>query len=226
MNVLCIAAHPDDEVLGCGGTLIEYYQQKHNVYIAVLGEGISSRFEKREQADSQLINNLHDNCIAAAEIIGAKDLFHFDFPDNRFDTMPLLDIIKPIEKLIKELQPQVVYTHHSGDLNIDHVLTCRAALTACRPLKDSPVKEIYAFEIPSATDWSFQCFNSSFRPNTYKNISYAIDLKISALNCYKSETCNFPHPRSIEAVRANALRWGSIIGVNYAEAFELLFSRM
>jgi len=225
MRYLVVAAHPDDEVLGCGGTIARLTGEKHDVYVAILGEGITSRYDQREQADQGIIKKLHARSRQVSKLLGVKELCLYDFPDNRFDTVPLLDIIKTVEKLINRLQPKIVYTHHSGDLNIDHVLTCRATLTACRPLKDSPVKEIYAFEIPSATDWSFQCFNSSFRPNTYKNISDTIDLKISALNCYKSEACDFPHPRSIEAVRANALRWGSLVGVNYAEAFELLFSR-
>lgn len=224
MNVLVIAAHPDDEVLGCGGTIARLTQEGQNVYTAILGEGITSRYEKREKADRTQVEALHARCRKAAEILGAKDLFIYELPDNRFDTVPLLDVIKIVEKLIHRLQPQVIYTHHNGDLNIDHAVVHRAVLTATRPVQGSPVRELYAFEVPSSTEWGFQRLEAVFRPNVFVDIHNTLDLKIKALSIYESEVRPFPHPRSPEAIRAIARRWGSVVGGEAAEAFELIRS--
>ena len=121
MTVLVIAAHPDDEVLGCGGTIARLAQDGHDVCIAILGEGITSRYEQREQADQTTVEALHARSWQVAELLGARDLFLYSLPDNRFDTVPLLDVIKIVEELVECLQPQIIYTHHGGDLNIDHV---------------------------------------------------------------------------------------------------------
>jgi len=144
-------------------------------------------------------------------------------PDNRFDTVPLLDVIKIVEDLIVRLQPEVIYTHYRGDLNIDHVITHRAVLTATRPQTSQPVKEIYAFEVPSSTEWSFDQF-SPFQPNVFVDISATLKLKQEAMALYESEARPFPHPRSSEALRAIAQRWGSVVGFGSAEAFELVRS--
>jgi LmbE family N-acetylglucosaminyl deacetylase len=129
-----------------------------------------------------------------------------------------------VEEDIKEIKPEIIYTHHSGDLNIDHRITFRAVLTAVRPAVASTVRELYAFEIPSSTDWAFGSFEPVFRPNTFVDISGELETKLEALSGYSSEVRNFPHPRSLEAVRAKAKSWGSIIGCEAGEAFELIFS--
>jgi LmbE family N-acetylglucosaminyl deacetylase len=224
MNILVVAAHPDDEVLGCGGTIARLTQEGHDVYIAILGEGITSRYEKREEADQTLVKELQGRCKKAAELLGAKDLFLYDLPDNRFDTVPLLDVIKIIEGLIERLQPQVIFTHHGGDLNIDHVIVHRAALTATRPVGDQPVREIYAFEVPSSTEWSFQQFDPTFHPNVFVDISKTVNVKIKALSCYNTEVRAFPHPRSPEAICAISRRWGTVVGREAVEAFEMIRS--
>ena len=148
MKILVIVAHPDDEVLGCGGTIARLTGEEHDVYLAILGEGITSRYDKREQANQRIIKELQDRSRQVSKLLGVKELCLYDFPDNRFDTVPLLNIIKIVEKLINRFQPQTVYTHHGGDLNIDHVITNRAVITATRPVGNCPVKEIYAFEVP------------------------------------------------------------------------------
>ena len=224
MSVLVIAAHPDDEVLGCGGTIARLTQEGHDVYITILGEGITSRYEKREEADQALVKELQGRCQKATELLGAKDLFLYDLPDNRFDTVPLLDVIKIVEELIERLRPQVVYTHHGGDLNIDHVIVHRAVLTATRPVRDKPVREIYAFEVPSSTEWGFQQFEPGFRPNVFVDISKTINIKVKALSCYDTEVRAFPHPRSPEAICAISRRWGTVIGREAVEAFEMIRS--
>jgi LmbE family N-acetylglucosaminyl deacetylase len=219
-----MAAHPDDEVLGCGGTIARLAQEGHDVYIAILGEGVTSRYQQREQADQALVEALRARSRQVAELLGARDLFLYNLPDNRFDTVALLDVIKIVEELVERLQPQVIYTHHSGDLNVDHVIVHRAVLTATRPVASCPVKEIYAFEVPSSTEWAFGQFQLAFRPNVFVDISATLETKVEALALYESEARPFPHPRSPKALRALARRWGSVVGVEAAEAFELIRS--
>src|SRR6266545_6568069 len=138
-TTLVLAAHPDDEVLGCGGTIARLARENHHVFIAILGEGITSRYAQHNQADTGKLAELQGRSRKVAELLGAKDLFMFGLPDNRFDTVPMLDVVKLIEGLIQRLQPQVVYTQHGGDLNVDHVVTFRATLTATRPMAGCPV---------------------------------------------------------------------------------------
>jgi len=223
-RTLVIAAHPDDEVLGCGGTIARLSKEGHEVYVAILGEGITSRYVKRDQADRGLIRDLQDRSQQVSKLLGVKELFLNDLPDNRFDTVPLLDVVKIIEELIDRLQPQAVYTHHRGDLNIDHAITFQATLTATRPIKGCPVREIRTYEIPSSTEWTFGQIHRPFQPNLFVDISKTLDTKIECMKIYESEIRTFPHPRSPEALRAIAQRWGSVVGVESAEAFELIRS--
>lgn len=221
-RVLVIAAHPDDEVLGCGGTMARLAKETHDVFIAILGEGITSRYAQREQADPEKIKELHGRSRRVAELVGAKDLFMYSLPDNRFDTVPMLDVVKIIEELVGKLKPQVVYTQHGGDLNVDHAVTCRATMTATRPGDGSAVKTVYAYEVASSTEWAFQKFSPVFHPNVFVDIGATLETKIQAMQAYESEARPFPHPRSPEAIRAIAQRWGSVVGVHAAEAFELI----
>jgi LmbE family N-acetylglucosaminyl deacetylase len=221
-RILIIAAHPDDEVLGCGATIARLAREGHEVYIAILGEGITSRYQQREQADRKALETLHDSSRRVAALLGAKDLFLHDLPDNRFDTVPLLDVIKIVEDMMKRLQPLVMYTHHGGDLNIDHVITSRAVLTATRTVAGCPVRELLMFEVPSSTEWAFQQLEPVFRPTVFTDVHETIETKIKAMELYEGEMHAFPHPRSALALRAGAQRWGSVAGMIYAEAFELV----
>lgn len=221
-KVLVLAAHPDDEVLGCGGTIARRSRDGDDVHIAILGEGITSRFQNREEADLTELERLHERSREAGRIVGATQVSLFGLPDNRFDSIALLDIVKIIEGLIDGLEPSVVYTQHGGDLNIDHNLLYRATLTATRPMADCPVRELYAYEVASSTEWAFQKFEPAFRPNTFVDISETLESKIAAMEVYESEARAFPHPRSPEALRAQAQRWGSASGLHAAEAFELV----
>ena len=224
MNVLVISAHPDDEVLGCGGTITRLAKEGEKVYLAILGEGVTSRYEHREEADSLLVDGIKHRCTEAAKVLGAEDPFLFGLPDNRFDTIPLLDIVKKIEKLVADLSPIIIYTHHEGDLNIDHSITYRAVLTATRPIQGSSVRDIYTFEVPSSTDWAFHQSGQIFQPNVFMDITKTLETKVQALSVYESEMRAFPHPRSPEAIQANAMRWGSVVGCQAAEAFALVRS--
>ena len=155
-------------------------------------------------------------------MIGARRVFLKNLPDNRLDTVPLLEVVKLVEGLLAEVAPEVVYTHHGGDLNVDHGVVSRAVLTATRPIQDRVVREIYAFEVASSTEWAFQRFDPVFRPNVFVDVSDTLGCKLEAMSCYKSEARVFPHPRSPEAIEACARRWGSVIGCAAAEAFELV----
>jgi LmbE family N-acetylglucosaminyl deacetylase len=223
-NVLVVAAHPDDEVLGCWGTMASLVQEGHKVYIAILGEGATSRYQARDQADQSKVERLVSDSQKVAAMIGAKQVFNYSLPDNRFDTLPMLDVVKIIEKLVSQIEPAVIYTHHPSDLNIDHGVVFRATLTATRPLPGCPVRDLYTFEIPSSTEWSFSMYKPEFRPNVFVDITDTVDIKVEAMQTYKSESRSFPHPRSPESLRGIASRWGSVVGVEYAEAFELIRS--
>ena len=224
MRVLVIAAHPDDEVSGCGATAARLVMDGHEVHFAILGEGVTSRHSDRADADAAQLATLHRQAHAAAAKIGVKNLVLDKLPDNRLDTVPLLDIVKIIEDLVERIKPEVVYTHHGGDLNIDHTVIHRAVLTATRPTAGQPVREIYAFEVPSSTEWAFQRIEPSFRPNVFVDVTRTLEAKIAAMECYESEARKFPHPRSPEALRALAMRWGSVVGCAAADAFELVRS--
>ena len=220
MKILIVAAHPDDEILGCGGTIARLINEGYKAYTLILGEGITSRdavrdTEKREKE----IRKIRECAYKANETIGVKEVFIHDFPDNRFDTVPLLDIVKAIEKIKNKVKPDVIYTHHRGDLNIDHKITYNAVLTACRPLKGETLKAIYSFEIPSSTEWNYPY---SFNPNVFTEITQTVNKKIRALRCYESEIREFPHPRSEGLIKSTARRWGCAAGLKSAEAFEAI----
>jgi len=220
-KILIVSAHPDDEVLGCGGTIAKY-AKSNDIYLVVLGEGISSRYAQREKAPKKELLELKKQSQKAGKFLGLKECFFFDLADNRFDTVPFLEIVKKIEEIIQKIKPEIIYTHHCGDLNIDHRITFQAVLTCTRPIADSSVKQIYSFEVASSTEWAFQKIKKPFLPNVFEDVSQTIGKKVKALELYKSEIKKFPHPRSREAILTIAKRWGSVVGSEYAEAFELI----
>lgn len=226
MTTLVIAAHPDDEVLGCGGTIARRTDEGEEVHIAILGEGVTSRYDDPSEADPAEIEALHADAQRAGKILGASSVQIFDFPDNRFDTVALLDIVKKIEEVVNAIEPETIYTQHGGDLNVDHKRTYRATLTATRPTPGNHrPREILAYEVPSSTDWSFQDFEPSFEPTVFTGISGSpLERKLEAMAAYGGEVRDYPHPRSPEALRAIAKNWGSTAGIPAAEAFELVRS--
>jgi LmbE family N-acetylglucosaminyl deacetylase len=208
-KILVIAAHPDDECLSCAATMRKYANKGNEVYCLILGEGAICR----ETESGNLIKQSQE----AAKIIGFKDMRFECLPDNKFDTVPLLEICQRIERHVKEICPDILFVH-SNDLNIDHCLARRAALTACRP-GCSTVKEICAFETPSSTEWG----EGTFKPNVFTEVGeIELSRKFAALKCYETEIKKFPHPRSIRGLWARAEYWGQVASVEYAEAFELV----
>ncbi len=222
MKVLVVAAHPDDEVLGCGGTIARLAREGHEIYLSIVAEGMTSRSASRAASDPVQVESLHARAREAAKLLGVKETFLHSLPDNRLDSVPLLEVIKIVEALVAQTSPERIYTHHPGDLNIDHQVVSRAVLTATRPIPGCPVREIYQFEVPSSTEWAFQVGGDSFRPNTFFDISQTLELKLQAMACYESEVRPFPHPRSPEALRAIGQRWGTVVGRSAAEAFQLV----
>ena len=219
-TVLIIAAHPDDEVLGCGGTIAKL-SPNNDIYTLILGEGITSREISDEEKRKEL-NELKKQSDEANKILGVKKVFFENFPDNKFDTVPLLDIIKRIEGHISKIKPDIIYTHHYGDLNVDHRITFDAALTACRPQSNSIVKKIYTFEVLSSTEWNHQTPSNVLIPNTYIDILKTIDKKLEAMRCYKGEIRGYPHPRSLEGIKILAQKRGLEVGLKLAEVFCLI----
>lgn len=213
-TVLVVAAHPDDEILGCGATMAKHVRAGDHVHVVIMAEGIMSR-ENVQQGE---VSRLHDEAAKAHDTLGTTSLTFHHLPDNRMDSLPLLDIVKIIEEHIAALRPDMVYTHHGNDLNVDHNLTHEAVLTACRPFPACPVRTILFFEVPSSTEWRPA---SSFQPNWIENISETLPIKLDALRHYRSEMREWPHSRSFEAVEHLA-RWrGASAGVPAAEAFML-----
>ena len=221
-KILVVAAHPDDEVLGCSGTIAKMVKSKKAIAKAlIISEGLTARENKKFVKSKKYFNKLYAASKKSAKIIGYSSIEILSYPDNKLDTVPNLEIIKAIEKKIKSFKPNIVFTHSGTDLNIDHQLVSRAVITATRPLKKQSVKKVLAFETVSSTEWSFNK-KKQFLPNYFENITNYINIKKRALKAYSSEMRKFPHPRSEEAIIALAKFRGSSSGFNLAEAFEVI----
>lgn len=221
-TVLVVAAHPDDEILGCGGTIIKHNLDGDDVYVLIMAEGLTSRdISRNVDYREDELRELHSKSIEAAKIMGVKDVRLLSFPDNRMDGIELLEVVKKVEEVVEVVKPEIVYTHHAGDVNIDHTVTHNAVITACRSLPDCTVKTLLFFETLSSTEWQMMTSDKIFYPNWYENITDVFNKKIEALKCYDSEMREYPHPRSYINVENLARYRGMIIGCNMAEAFSL-----
>jgi len=222
LNVLVVAAHPDDEILGPGGTIALHAERGDKVYEILLGEGITSRREEDGVAPTAELISLKQDALKAASIIGVEKTHFFDFPDNKFDTVPRLRIIKAIEGLKNDIKPEIVYTHHRNDLSMDHRITFDAVLTAFRPVAGETVKRILSFAVPSSTEWYGAGGETAFTPNVFIDVSKTFEKKIQAMRAYKGEIREYPHPRSPEALEAIAKVYGTTVGLKYVEPFVLV----
>lgn len=222
-TILVIAAHPDDEVLGCGGTMARHAAMGDSVHSIILAEGITSRDKERNRdLHSEEFTILRSAAQKANDILGVKQLKLFDFPDNRLDSMDRLDIVKVVEELINNIKPDIIYTHHIGDVNIDHRRIHEAVLTAVRPIPGNHhVEELLYFETASSTEWMTAGSAPAFTPNWYVDIEKTLPLKLKALEAYEYEMREWPHARSIKALDYLAKWRGANIGVEAAEAFML-----
>lgn len=220
-RVLVVAAHPDDELLGCGGAVARHAAEGARVRSLVLGEGVTSRKGLSPAARRAALAKLRADARRANARAGVEKLTLLSFPDNRFDTVARLELVQAVEKEVAAFRPERVYTHSSADLNVDHRLVAEAVRTACRPLPGSTVREVLAFEIASSTEWRFDG-SAAFRPSLFIDVSRHLEAKLAALACYEGEMRPFPHPRSEQYLRALATVRGAQSGLDAAEAFELV----
>lgn len=223
LTVLVVVAHPDDEVLGCGGTMARHAAAGDETHLVILGEGITSRSSRRDrQRNRRALSALKRDARRAAALLGVSRVSMHAFPDNRFDSVPLLDIIKVIEKEKTRTAPTVVYTHHGNDLNVDHKRVSEAVLTAFRPQPGDLTPTILAFEVPSSTEYQSSLSPNPFRPNVYVDIAATLETKCRAMAAYRSEVREYPHPRSPKALAVIAERNGIEVGLRAAERFALV----
>lgn len=221
-RILVVAAHPDDEVLGVGGTIIRHAGKGDKVKILLMAEGLTSRAAQRNVKSFQSeLDALHENAARVAQALGAQGTKLFNFPDNRMDGVELLDVVKAIEGEIDDFCPEIVYTHHAGDVNIDHLRTHEAVVTACRSLPGQSVRELYFFETPSSTEWQIQTSDKVFLPALYVDIADVFEQKIKVLGLYAAEMRDYPHSRSYKAVEILARCRGYAAGLEFAEAFSV-----
>lgn len=221
-TILVFAAHPDDEMLGCGATLLNYVKKGYKIKSFFFGDGESSRNVNKRNL-LKLISEREQQAILVSKKAKFEKPDFRRFPDNRLDMIPILDIVKYIELKIKKYKPEIIFTHFENDLNIDHQITHKAVMTATRPLSRTFVKKIYSFEIPSSTDFSFARDKKRFfNPNFYVKVDRTIQKKLNLLKVYKGEIKKWPHPRSIKSIKNLAMHRGSQIGTKYAEAFLLI----
>jgi LmbE family N-acetylglucosaminyl deacetylase len=207
-HILVIAAHPDDEVLGCGGTIALHTQSRDNVTIVLACEGESLRYGKKGVGQT-------NHTQRAAETLGVKDIRLLGFSDQQLDTVTLTQIISPLEKIVQELHPDIVYCQYGGDVNLDHQLLFKAILVATRPTAQF-ISSVYSFDTASSTEWAYP---RTFVPDTWVDITPTLHTKLAAMSCYESELRDYPHPRSLKALEHRARSWGNQSCMDAAEVF-------
>ena len=222
-SVLVVAAHPDDEILGCGGIIAKHSEKNDDVHVLIAAEGHSARSRhERNSEDLDIINHLKVCAKKANRLLGAKSIDFLDLADNRLDSLDRLDLIQKLESVVIRHNPDIVYVHHLGDLNIDHRRLHEAVLTACRPIPGQSVRQILSYEIMSSTEWQTPNCGLYFIPNWYEDISDQWLKKKEALKVYASEMREWPHSRSIKSLEILAKHRGSQVGLQKAEAFMLI----
>jgi LmbE family N-acetylglucosaminyl deacetylase len=218
MRILTVAAHPDDETLGAGGTMARLVAGSHEVHVCILTDGVTARHRHVERQQ--------ECAVRACEVLGVSDVVFCGLPDQRLDSLPLLDVITPIEKCVGEIRPDLVFTHFSQDANQDHRIAFQATLVATRPMADASVATVLCYETASSTEWAPPFPGSVFSPNLFVDISATLQVKLDAMRAYEqtfaSEMQPFPHPRSYRALEAYSRRHGAAAGVAAAEAFMLV----
>jgi Uncharacterized proteins, LmbE homologs, COG2120 len=216
MNVLIVAAHPDDEVLGCGGVTVRHVERGDRVYVVVVTRGFPEIFSPEiDEEDRQHAREAH-------EILGGAGIFFLDFPAPRLDTVPGHELADALREVIFSVNADVIYTPFGGDLHADHKATYLATLVASRPVNNCPVRRLLCYETLSETDWASPLDDSAFKPTVFVDISDVLERKLQALACFRNELKQPPHPRSLRAIEALARVRGSTAGLMAAEAFMLV----
>lgn len=221
MRILVIAAHPDDEVYGMGGTMAKLSAQGHEVHVLIVTDGCTAQYAGRPDLP-EIVRKKRAEALEAGRILGIKEVHFGTFPDMRLDTVPHVELNRLIEETVDAFRPEAVYTHFYGDVNLDHQAVYRSTLVAVRPLPGQRVKELYCYRVPSSTEWSPQLAQTAFLPNTMVDISGFEEAKEAALRAYQTETRAYPHPRSPQYVRETDRAWGLQWGLGPGEAFMCL----
>jgi LmbE family N-acetylglucosaminyl deacetylase len=215
-QIAVIGAHPDDELLGAGGTIARHARAGDNVHAIIVADGAGSRYPAGTAA------TLEKQAQRAAEVIGFASLRFLGLPDQRLDTIPLIELTQQLEAILDDIGPGIVYTHFPEDVNDDHRIVARCAWVACRPYRRQQLSKFAVFETPSSTEWAWPLPGNSLQPSLFVDVSDTIDVKIAAMECYETELRGYPHPRSSRALRERAAYWGSHIGRPAAEPFRVL----
>jgi len=216
MTVLVISPHPDDEVLGCGGTMARHSSLGDQVYVLIVTRGISEIFPPEE------IEKTREELCIAHEILGVVDTFFLDYPAPKLDTVPEYKLAEAISEVIYSLQPHILYLPHRGDIHVDHRAVYHAAMVAARPINNMPAQRILCYETLSETEWGSTFGETAFIPNIFVDITAFLEKKLEAMASYRSQLKNPPHPRSLRSIEALAHLRGGTVGVNAAEAFVLV----
>lgn len=220
-KILVIAAHPDDEIIGLGGTLRKHVKKGDEVEVLILGDGKTSRDIKYKKIKDDVKRSSVSETKKALNVLGIKKFQREFLPDNRFDCLVLLDIVKIISSYVQKYSPTIIYTHHYGDLNVDHQLTSEAVIIATRPIEFPELRELRMFETLSSTEMAGARYTHVFVPNLFVDIENELDDKLKSMSCYASELKEFPHPRSLKAIEYNAYVWGAKNNKKAAEPFYL-----
>jgi LmbE family N-acetylglucosaminyl deacetylase len=216
VNVLVVAPHADDEILGVGGTIAKYIDEGHDVYICIVTSGHPSMFHK------DILEKLRCEANDSHQYLGIKETFFLEFPAVMLSEIPKHEINKKIHDVIEKVKPSIVFLPHFGDMHLDHYIVSQSTMVAVRPIKKHKVLEVYSYETLSETEWNIPHMTNVFIPNTYIDISEYLDKKIKAISYFTTQLKEFPHPRSLEAIEYSAKLRGSTIGVKAAEAFCLI----
>lgn len=215
-RVLVVAAHPDDELLGPGGTLARHSRRGDEVHALIVSDGATSRYP------GEMVDVLADCAQKAGKVLGLVSVRVLSLPDQRLDTLPLVEVTQAVESIVDELRPHVVYTHFPGDVNADHGIVARAAWTACRPYVLPGLRRFAAYETPSSTEWGWPLQGGAFAPSLFVDVGATLEDKLVAMSCYASELREYPHPRSLRALRERAATWGSHVNRPAVEPFQVL----
>lgn len=222
MNVLVFAPHPDDEVLGCGGTIARYVAEGANVYVCIVTSALPPVYDDTIAKQNGWPHNIYPEIVEAHKILGVKETFFLQFPTVQLETVPRYEFNGKIMSLVQKIEPDVVMIPHFGDMQRDHTLTSEAIMVAVRPKYENTIRYVYSYETLSETEWNIPHVANVFIPNTYVDISDYLELKKQAMNCFQSQLSDFPNPRSLQAVEALAKLRGSTMGSYAAEAFSLI----
>lgn len=220
-KALVIAAHPDDEVLGMGGTISKFVKNGITVDVLIVTDGSSAQYRDSDHL-AEIIEAKKKETRNCADVLGVRDIYYGELPDMKLDTTPHIRINQVIEDVIDKVQPEAVFTHFWGDVNCDHQNVYKSTLVAVRPVMGQVVKELYCYRVPSSTEWTPNKADTMFMPNYFVDIEQYAEQKYKAFSCYSTELREYPHPRSVQYLRENDKVVGLRVGLLAAEEFVLL----